>query len=1253
MATARPNDDTAWKEEESMTPTTGTKLRDLFDLPERVNPGDFVLKLSDVVDHPTEALKDYVVTDQLVKCFDDALGLVESAVSSGESKATYLHGSFGAGKSHFMAVLYLLLQGNSAARSLEKLAPVITRHNRWTQGKKFLLVPYHMIGANTVEERVLGGYYDLVAKLHPDRPPAGLFPSDALVENAHTLRGKMGDSAFFDALNGAATGDWGAMEGEWDAASFDAAARAGGMTEERGRLLDALVRTLYPAARQTAGFVSLDDGLLVMSRHAKSLGYDGVILFLDELILWLANRSGDTAFISREAPKLVKLVEAGAERRAIPIISFIARQRKLSELLGEHTLGAEKMAFEDALSHFQGRFSEIKLEDRNLAAIARHRILRPKNETARLQIQQAFEKVKREPESVREVLLTSESTIEEFEQLYPFSPALVKSLVVVSSALQRERTALKIMMQLMVEHKDTLTLGELVPVGALFGAISEGHEAFSKQLGQQFEKARKLWEHKLRPALLQSAGLTEDQLRTLPVDNPMARRFRADERIIGTLVLSALAPESQTLGLLTPRRLASLNYGTIKSPIPGNEAQVVEQRCRQWAAQVGQPKISGSGADPIISLQLSGVDTSEIIASAQHEDNAGGRLLKIRQLLFDELGIEYENKFQIEHKLTWRATPREAEIRFANVWEADDSTLRSDGDTWRVVIDFPFDRDHHTVHDDLSRLERFRATGNCSKTIAWLPSFFSDSLQTQLGRFVVLEHLLSNDDRLRQYSSHLSQADRAEAKTELTNHRDQLREQLKRALRMAYGVMSPEPGVLDAALSLEKDQQFQSLDSMISIRPPAAANLRESLDNLIEQGLDGQYPSHPKFSKDDLRLTAGLVQQAFDKVGEALEAPGCRVAIDRDVRKKLRPLLEPLELAQVGEQFLAVKTVWFDKFDPREAQLPTKAATVGQLRQWMNEPNPMGLPDSLENLVILTYARQANRMLALQGIQAPESISSLRNDIVLERQQLPEQMVWELGCERASHFFGVTVPALPTLANLKALHDRVAELNKTYAPEVKNYLTKLSMILTAVLGEAVKIPRYKTAEATNKLCLAIQQAKKPLETFEAIQNAEVTVGSAMGAVFKQAAKAHAALNLIRLDVFVKLGQIVDEPRAGVAASLRLQLQDALRADEHATALDSVVSRWLDDSMKLLLDAPQPAPVAGVGAVVGVVEPDEIGLPPVLPPAPSPRPGIQISSGKRTVVGKQKWQELRNEIDSEVTEDAEVEVAWRIVKKQVN
>ena len=35
-----------------------------------------------------------------------------------------------------------------------------------------------------------------------------------------------------------------------------------------------------------------------MTEHAKALGYDAVILFLDELILWLASHLSDQRFIA-------------------------------------------------------------------------------------------------------------------------------------------------------------------------------------------------------------------------------------------------------------------------------------------------------------------------------------------------------------------------------------------------------------------------------------------------------------------------------------------------------------------------------------------------------------------------------------------------------------------------------------------------------------------------------------------------------------------------------------------------------------------------------------------------------------------------------------------------------------------------------------------------------------------------------------------------------------------------------------------
>ena len=104
-----------------------TTIADIFDLPEHVHQGDFVLRLSEGVDRAEQTLRDYVVTEQLARCFDDALSLIGSAVEANTSKGAYLHGSFGSGMSHFMAVLTLLLRGDAGARSIPALAGACDR----------------------------------------------------------------------------------------------------------------------------------------------------------------------------------------------------------------------------------------------------------------------------------------------------------------------------------------------------------------------------------------------------------------------------------------------------------------------------------------------------------------------------------------------------------------------------------------------------------------------------------------------------------------------------------------------------------------------------------------------------------------------------------------------------------------------------------------------------------------------------------------------------------------------------------------------------------------------------------------------------------------------------------------------------------------------------------------------------------------------------------------------------------------------
>ena len=376
-----------------------TFIKDLIKIPEAVHRGDFVLKLTEGVKDPQKTVADYVVTDQLARCFDDALGFIHSALVDNTSKAAYLHGSFGVGKSHFMAVLDLVLAGDPTARSIPELAPIIERANAWTGGKRFLLVPYHMIGAQNMEAGILGGYADFIRRTHPDAPIPGVYLAEGLFADAQGLRRSMGDAAFFTHLNQGIAGgsDWGELEGGWDAERFEAAVTAppGPASEDRTQLVGRLVKTFFTSYQDLArvqeeAYIPLDDGLSVLSKHAASLGYDAVILFLDELILWLASHAARLDFMHQEGQKLAKLVEAQRADRPIPLVSFVARQRDLAELVGENITGAERLNFSDALKHWEGRFHKITLEDRNLPKIAERRVLQPISDRARDQLDAAF-----------------------------------------------------------------------------------------------------------------------------------------------------------------------------------------------------------------------------------------------------------------------------------------------------------------------------------------------------------------------------------------------------------------------------------------------------------------------------------------------------------------------------------------------------------------------------------------------------------------------------------------------------------------------------------------------------------------------------------------------------------------------------------------------------------------------------------------------------------------------------------------------
>ena len=1190
-----------------------TFIRDLFELPDRVQGGEFVLRLTDGLERWGETLATYVVTPQLERNFDEALQLVKDAMDRQHSRACYLNGSFGSGKSHFMAVLSLLLQQNLTARSIPELADVVARHNSWTSGKKFLLVPYYLIGARSLQSALLGGYADYIRRKHPEAPPAPLYRAEALFADAKAMRSRLGDAVFFGELNKArgtsgTPGKWGKLSGGWDAARFERALGSPPQGEEWRRLVSDLVSTFFTSAQASAEFIPLSDGLSVISHHAKDLGYDAVILFLDELILWLASHAADAKFVAQEGQQLVLLVESGQADRPVPLISFIAKQRDLTELVRDQVTGAQLVRFTEVLRHFEARFANIRLQDSNLPAIAEKRLLKPKSEAARAEIDAAFGQTTTIQQSILDALIGPDGNRDMFRKLYPFSPVLVDTLVVLSFALQRERTALKVMLQILVEQKDRLELGKIVPVGDIFDVVAEGTDAISETVRRDFERAKRLYELKLRPVLEDLNKIRADQLDSLLPTDAKAEAFRADARIVKTLLLAALAPEVSAFKDLNAQRLVALNHGTYRCPIKGLEQSIVIDKCRRWGAATGIIKVDGSTDNPRISLQLTDVDTDRIIEQASAEDNDGNRRRKIRELLFGQFGLAVDMAQDLftKYRFRWRGTDRECELQFGNIRELADDVLKNQTDEWRIVIDFPFDPENRPPMDDLARLRKFRDDyEEGSRTIAWAPSFLSQEALRELGRFVILEHVLTGE-RFNQYSGHLSLPDRASARGLLETQRNQLRDKLIIHLQAVYGISSGLPGSLDPALRLEPSDQFQCLDETGEIQPPVAANFKQGLESLLDQALKRQFPAHPLFDNEVVLRPAALTR-VLEEMVRAIQDPIGRIIVEQSKRKELRQVANPLKLGEMTmESAFVLDNYWKDHFYRKEAE-HGGPMTVKRLRGWIDEPERRGLPAEVQDLLILVFAAHTQFSFYLHGQVYQAKVGDLPDELELKTQRLPGEADWKEAMRRAGPIFGLAPRALlnaPSVAAFAADIRSTAEKDRQPCEQLISRLIDLER----KLGITQPSARRRTAQATKQLIAAVLAADG-VAVIEALARATVeTSEPAMGTSRSSAGRQAEEIGRIQWRLLQMISQVQDH-RKTEAASIWGDFKAAVEKDEYVAAIRDAITSAENRALDLL------APTAQTTVSPATPPGGEVQLPPPVPPAqpPSPPAGPRMHS----------------------------------------
>jgi hypothetical protein len=1232
-----------------------TFIRELITIPERVHQGDFVLKLSDGVRAAEDTLGSYVVTPQLAQAFDNALSFIQSALASRQSKAAYLHGSFGSGKSHFMAVLNLLLAGNTRARAIKELATGVAKHNAWTEGKNFLLVPYHMIGARSLESAILGGYADHVLALHPNAPIPGFYLAEGLFRDAQQLRQQMGDESFFNKLNEYSEGDggdssgggWGDLAGGWNAQSFEAAMLEAPRGDERARLVGDLIGcffTAYATVARSGGvggqgesFVSLDDGLAIMSRHASELGYDAVILFLDELILWLASQAANVAFVSSEGSKLSKLVEAANADRPIPLVSFVARQRDLRELVGDNMAGAMQMQFADVLKYWEARFHKITLEDRNLPMIAQARVLKPVSESARQVIDAAFDDFAAKSRAVLDTLLTTSADREMFRQVYPFSPALVQTLVAVSSVLQRERTALKLMLQLLVDRRADLELGQVIPVGDLWDVIVDGDEPFSDAMRLHFDNAKRLYRQKLVPLLERQHGVSWDDIANGTADVVKARNFRNDARILKTLLLAALVSEVESLKALTAQRLAALNHGSVRSPIPGRETQDVLKKCRDWAAEVGELKITDE-QNPIISIQVTGIDIEPILKGAEGNDNPGNRRRKIREMLFGELGVPDNNELFTHFTFWWRGTLREVEVIYENVRELSDERLRGREGAWTVILDFPFDEPNRSPADDIARLDRFNGEG--TQTLVWLPSFLSEKAQKDLGRLVILDYILTGE-RFNDYAAHLSQVDRAQARSLARNQRDMLQQRLKQYLEVAYGIAQDPREAVDNRLPTV--DQFRTLDRTFQPQAPVGANLKEAFINLLDQLFAHRYPAHPHF-ETEIRIP--VLKKVEAELSRALEDKDHRVHVaDRAIRQLTRSVVNPLKLGNMGETHLALENHWRSHFLQRQAADGDAGEgaldiSVAKLRSWIDTPTPMGLPAEIQNLIIHTFAALTNRSFFLRNGPYTPTLENTQDELVLKEQSLPEEADWKIAVRRAGLFFGLTVAESLNAGNVSKLKEQLHSEASGRLAALQDFATNLADKWRTFGASGPTSDRLKTAEGAASLLVAMTTPSA--EIIKALAGASMaTTEAAYGQTIGKAKSLDETLRTADWELFSAVIALTDH-RKVAAKTMQVRLTEILANDEHAVGLKGAIAEQKAKALKLLTDAPPPPPPP----------------PPNPPPAPEPPPpGIKVvREGTKADLGVQdamsSLDEIRAELSASDAQDGDyrLSISWKITRK---
>lgn len=857
-----------------------TTITEAFELPrpEDIRAMGFVVKLREIEPNSAEAeqlARDYVVTPAVEKELPRILDDMKQVFDRGEEYGRFIHGSFGSGKSHFMTMLSLLVEG--AAPAWKKFRPVLNAHRdakvskgaeaadheAWLTKAGLLVVRIHMLsvrGKSTGFDRAVYEGFNAALKRR-GKQPFEFLNVDAIFDEVRREAKEYGDIV------------WKRLEAEsivGGREDFEAIAADSIQAKER------FARTWLEYKGRDAADAGVDprwsEGLARMAEHAKAQGFGGIVLMIDEFLLWLAEKSGQE-FVA-EINNLNVIVDHNTGQRPAPIFVFVARQRNLQEFFPDLV---DESKIHEHLDHHAKRFEITKLQDVELRHIVRGRVLRPKNADA---VRAAVSSLAERHQKVLPALLAG-GDIDYLRDVYPFHPALIEMLVDVTSLMQRERSALRLLYELLVIHYPTLPLGEFLPVGSAFSAIfpESGVEASKKV--ELMQDIHHQYYSRLAPAMAQMAKAATGE----PGGEFPDERRRALDQLVKTVLLAEVSPRLKQGGL-TIERLVQLNAVDVEGETFRGQVRVAETDLLALSQRVPDLQVAGQGKTALVRYVLGRVSLGEILGRARSKvDNVQARFRVFWPALRNALGVVGAKGFEEggpnegDWDLSWRRTRRRGRLKLGNVREMSYDDFAPPDGAFKILIDYPWDEPGHTVDEDRLRATNVRKKQGLVHTVCWLPRHMSPSELGVLTELAAVRYLLS-DAGQEDLLETLGPQDKGKVLDQAGIRQKTLEGQLDELMKEVY---------------VRHGEFFALISDVDSSRP--RETLADNLEHIAALLMDRRYPQHPTFlaepKKQDLEALLGWMVDA----GEG----SVSVAYDENVGRVLRNLGQPLELVNLGQ----------------------------------------------------------------------------------------------------------------------------------------------------------------------------------------------------------------------------------------------------------------------------------------------------------------------------------------------------------------